>query len=97
MKDRPRTLNSLFPLNITSPVMGQPLEAILEQDGRLRLLNLDAFNEELVGQSVTIRIIGIQGTDDESTELSSYTLLSQPTLEQLWKDEPDIDDVWGDL
>ena len=30
-------------------------------------------------------------------EMMGYTLLSQPVLAKLWEDEPDIEEVWGDL
>ena len=78
-------------------LMGQPLEAILEKDGRLRLLNIDDLKEGRVGQSITIRIVGIDEPTEDRLEIMGYTLLSQPALAELWEDEPDIEEVWGDL
>ena len=84
-------------INQTLLIMGQPLEAILEKDGRLRLLNVNELKGSTVGQSVTIRIVGIDEVSEERAELMGYTLLSQPVLAKLWEDEPDIEEVWGDL
>ncbi len=75
--------------------MGQPLEVILEKDGRLRLLNTEDLKDQALGRSFTIRIVGIDEAAKDYIEAMNYTLASQPTLAEFWEDEPD--GVWGDL
>ncbi len=71
--------------------MGHPVEAILEKDGRLRLLNMDDLKGHAVGQSLTIRIVGVDEPADRYFDTMGYTLLSQPILTELWEGEPDIE------
>ena len=75
--------------------MGQPLEVILEKDGRLRLLNTEGLKDQAVGKSFTIRIVGIDEAAKDYIEAMTYTLASQPALAEFWEDEPE--GVWGDL
>ena len=74
--------------------MGQPLKAILEKDGRLRLVRPGEINTDAIerGESFTIQIVGI--ADDDDDEIMGYTLLSEEALEEFWEDEPDIEEVW---
>lgn len=75
--------------------MAQPLEVILEKDGRLRLLNTEDLKEQALGKSFTIRIVGIDEAAKDYIEAINYTLASQATLAEFWDDEPD--GVCGDL
>ena len=74
--------------------MGQPLKAILEKDGRLRLVSTDEFTTSSigVGKSVTVVIVGI--AKDNDSEVIDYSSLSEEVLKEFWEDEPDIEDVW---
>ncbi len=74
--------------------MGQPLEAILEKDGRLRLVGAGEISAGAigVGESLTILIVGI--VDDDDAEIMGYTQLSEEALEEFWEGEPDIEEVW---
>lgn len=76
--------------------MGHPLEAILEKDGRLRLLNSDDL-KGAIGQSFTILLVGVDDKSDPNADLNGYSSLSQPSLKALWEGEPDIEELWGDL
>jgi|GEM_PF-6328418 len=74
--------------------MGQPLKAILEKDGRLRLVSTDEFATSSIGigKSLTVVIVGV--AKDDNSEVIDYTSLSEVVLKEFWEGEPDIEDVW---
>lgn len=74
--------------------MGHPLEAILEKDGRLRLVRAGEIESGAIeiGESLTVLIVGIADDDDE--EIMGYTRLSEEALQEFWEGEPDIEEAW---
>ena len=73
--------------------MAKTLEALLERDGRLRVISSVDVLKDAIGQSFTIRIVGL--AEDDDNEALKYTLASQAALSELWEDEPD--ELWSDL
>ena len=73
--------------------MGQALKAILEKDGRLRLISNDEEESATieVGESLTVVVVGIA---DDTSQSTGYALLSEEALSEFWEEEPDIEDVW---